>query len=183
MAQEEELQYLVRVANTDLAGPKPLYHALCKIKGVSFVFSRMLCHLSKLDPAMKAGYLTDEQVQQIERILADPIGNGAPVWILNRRKDVETGADMHLLTGDLKFTLENDVKRLKKTRSYRGFRHAAGQPTRGQRTRSNFRRSKSRGKGGLGVKRGKGGGGGGAKSGGSKGGGAKAGGKSGGKKK
>ena len=38
-----------------------------------------------------------------------------------------------------------DIKRLKKIRSFRGWRHALGQPTRGQRTRSHFR-SKKKGK-------------------------------------
>lgn len=34
---------------------------------------------------------------------------------------------------------EFDIRRLKKIRSYRGLRHATGQPTRGQRTKSHFR--------------------------------------------
>jgi len=58
------------------------------------------------------------------------------------------------LVGDLKFTKENDIKLLKKVKSYRGMRHALGLPVRGQRTKSNFRRNK--GKASLGVKRAKG---------------------------
>ena len=38
---------------------------------------------------------------------------------------------------------EFDIKRMKKIKSYKGARHSAGQPVRGQRTRSHFR---SRGK-------------------------------------
>ncbi|MEK6867257.1 MAG: 30S ribosomal protein S13, partial [Nanoarchaeota archaeon] len=33
---------------------------------------------------------------------------------------------------------------LKKIKAYRGMRHAAGLPTRGQRTRSNFRKNKGK---------------------------------------
>ena len=59
---------------------------------------------------------------------------------MNRRKDFETGKDAHYITTDLDMKKEFDVRRLKKIRSYRGLRHALGQPTRGQRTRSHFRK-------------------------------------------
>ena len=42
-------------------------------------------------------------------------------------------------------------KRLQMIKSYKGMRHAAGLPVRGQRTKSNFRKNK--GKGSLGVKK------------------------------
>ena len=47
------------------------------------------------------------------------------------------------------FAEETDIKRMKKTRSYRGVRHGMGLPVRGQRTKSNFRKNK--GKASLGV--------------------------------
>ena len=150
---EQELRYLVRVANTDLKGEQQLCNGLTKIKGVSHMLSNCLCKLSQIDPRIKVGTISDAHIERIEGILADPLANGVPLWMLNRRKDVETGKDMHLLGGDLKFTKDNDLKRLMKTRSYKGFRHAVGLPLRGQRTKSNFRKSKSRGKGGLGVKK------------------------------
>jgi len=150
---EQEHRYLVRVANTDLKGEMQLGNGLAKIKGVSYMLSNCLCKLSQIDPFMKVGVITDAQIERIEGILANPLQNGVPLWMLNRRKDVETGEDIHLLGGDLRFTKQNDLKRLMKTRSYKGFRHAVGLPLRGQRTKSNFRKSKSRGKGGLGVKK------------------------------
>ena len=61
----------------------------------------------------------------------------------------EDGKDFHLLTGNLSFAEENDVKRLKKIRSYRGIRHGQGLPVRGQKTKANFRKNK--GKVSLGV--------------------------------
>jgi len=64
--------------------------------------------------------------------------------MLNRRKDYETGEDKHLLSSDLAFTKDNDIKMLKKIKSYKGMRHAFGLPVRGQRTRSNFRRNKGK---------------------------------------
>ena len=70
-----------------------------------------------------------------------------PKYILNRRKDSETGEDKHLTGSDLELQNEFDVKRLKKIKSYKGYRHASGLPLRGQRTRSNFRKNRSKGAG------------------------------------
>lgn len=150
---EKVEKFLIRVANTDLKGERGLQIALTQIKGVGPMFANMVVKLSNLDPNMRAGNLTDKQVELIEAVINNPVKSGAPVWMLNRQDDYETGEDMHLLGGDRKFTIENDIKRLKKIRAYRGYRHAARLPSRGQRTKSNFRASKSKGKGGLGVKR------------------------------
>ena len=64
--------------------------------------------------------------------------------MVNRRNDYDTGQNKHLLTGDLQFTVENDIKMMKKMKCYKGVRHILGQPVRGQRTRSNFRRNKGK---------------------------------------
>jgi small subunit ribosomal protein S13 len=56
---------------------------------------------------------------------------------------------MHLITTELDLTIDNDLKRMKKVKSYKGVRHMLGQPVRGQRTKSNFRKNK--GKVSLGV--------------------------------
>ena len=61
---------------------------------------------------------------------------------MNRRKDIESGETKHLIGSELELQKEFDIKRLKKIRSYRGLRHALGQPVRGQRTRSHFRAKK-----------------------------------------
>ena len=55
----------------------------------------------------------------------------------------ETGNDGHLLTSDLDFTKDNDIKRMRKIKSYRGNRHTRGLPVRGQRTRGSFRKGKT----------------------------------------
>lgn len=147
----QELRHLVRVARTDLDGMKPIRHALLKIKGVGFSFANMACSFAGVDKTMKVGYLSDEQVNKLTEVIEKPLKYGAPSWMVNRRRDYETNEDTHLLGADLQFVQENDIKRLKKVRSYKGYRHAHGQPVRGQRTRSNFRRNK--GKVHLGVQR------------------------------
>lgn len=147
--QKDNFKYFVRIANTDLDGNKSIGNALRKIKGVSFMFSNMICNIAGVDKAAKSGYLTDEQVKKLDEILNNLSKYNAPVWMLNRRKNYDDGKDYHLVTGNLSFAEENDVKRMKKIRSYRGVRHGVGLPVRGQRTKSNFRRNK--GKSSLGV--------------------------------
>lgn len=151
--QDKNFRYIIRIANTDLDGNKAIKRALRKIKGVNFMLSNAVCAAVGINKEKKAGYLTDLEAQKINETIADPKSMDIPIWMLNRRKDLETGEDIHLVTTDLKFTNENDVKLLRKIKSYKGVRHASGLPCRGQRTKSNFRRSKCKGKGGLGVQR------------------------------
>jgi len=149
--QKENFRYFVRIANTDLDGNKHIAQALTKIKGVGIMFSSMVCNFAGVDKTSKTGYLDDETIKKIDDVVNNPLKYNAPDWMLNRRKNYENGKDYHQLTGDLSFSIENDIKRLKKIRAYRGIRHGMGLPVRGQRTKSNFRKSK--GKGSLGVKR------------------------------
>ena len=148
---EKEFKHLVRVANTDLDGNKPIYKALTKIRGVGFMFSNMLCSLTGIDKKAKTGYLTNDQTKRLDDAIKNPEKFNVPSWMFNRRKDIEDGEDKHLVTGDLKFAQETDVKMMKKIKSYKGMRHAFGLPVRGQKTRSNFRKNK--GKVSLGVKK------------------------------
>ena len=147
----KDFKYFVRIVNTDLDGKKQISNALMKIKGIGFMFSSMICGLAGVDKATKTGYLSDEQVKKLDDVLNNLSNYNVPTWMLNRRRNYEDGKDYHLVTGNLSFAEENDVKRMKTIRSYRGVRHGVGLPVRGQRTKSNFRKSK--GKGSLGVKK------------------------------
>ncbi len=147
----QEYRHLVRVANTDLDGRKQLKQALLKIKGVGFMLANAICEVSGFDKRMKAGNLTDQQASKLTEVINSPLSHKIPNWLLNRKKDPETGEDKHIITGDLDFIQSNDVKMMKKTKSYKGLRHQWGLPVRGQKTKSNFRRNK--GKVSLGVQR------------------------------
>ena len=82
-----------------------------------------------------------QEIQIIETMLKS---SKFPRFLLNRKNDFTTGIDSHLIGSDLDLAEELDIKRLKKIRSWRGLRHATGQPTRGQRTRSNARTRKGK---------------------------------------
>lgn len=136
-----EAKTLIRILNTDLDGNLQFYKALTKIRGVSFMFSNALCNLLNIEKARKVGTATEQEIEKIESLVKHP--DSFPSWLLNRRKDVDTGLNKHLSGADIKFNVENDIKMMKKIKSYKGMRHAYGLPVRGQRTRGNFRHGKA----------------------------------------
>lgn len=148
--QKQELKYFVRIANTDLDGNKSIGHALTKIKGVNFMFSNAVLNIAKIEKTRKAGYLSDDEASKIDEIVREPSKFGISSWLFNRKKDPEDGTDKHLTGTSLSFTQDNDIKMMKKMKSYKGLRHILGLPVRGQRTKSNFRKNKGKV---LGVKR------------------------------
>ena len=148
--QKQELKYFVRIANTDLDGNKAIGHALSKIKGLSFMFSNAVLNTAGIEKMKKTGYLSDSEASKIDEIIKEPSKFGIPPWLFNRKKDPEDGTDKHLIGTTLAFTQDNDIKMMKKIKSYKGIRHMLGLPVRGQRTKSNFRKNKGKV---LGVKR------------------------------
>ena len=144
VAPESNYKHIVRIVNVDVPGGKAIRIALTKIKGIGMQMADVACVLTGIDKQKKAGNLTDDEIKKLNETIAKPNEHGFPVWMLNRRKDYDTGEDKHLVTSDLQFTKENDLKRLKKTKTLRGIRHQKGLPVRGQRTRSNFRKSKGK---------------------------------------
>ena len=148
-----EFAHIIRIANADLKGEKQILYALTNIRGVSYSFSNFVCTVAKVNKTKKVGYLTDKEIKMLSDVISNPKKFNIPLWLLNRRKDPETNEDKHLITDDIRFVQENDVKILKKIKSYKGVRHMHGLPTRGQRTKSNFRRNKGNV---IGVKRKKG---------------------------
>ena len=113
---------------------------LTQIRGVGYMFANTILNLLKINPNQRIGYLSSEQVKSIESVIKNPAASNFPSWFLNRRKDVETGEDKHLITSDIAFTVRNDVEREKTSGSWRGIRHMFGLKVRGQRTRCTGRK-------------------------------------------
>jgi small subunit ribosomal protein S13 len=139
-----EFRHLVRIANTDLDGKKAVVYALKDIRGVGVPLAHAVCQVTKIDGLSKSGNLSDADVKKLDDAIKDPIKHGIPAWMVNRRKDLDTGADKHVITNDLIFNKENDIKLMKRIKSYKGVRHSQNAPVRGQRTRSNFRANKGK---------------------------------------
>lgn len=127
---------IVRILQTDIPGNKRVLTGLTYIKGVSWSVSNAICKILGLDPEKRVSDLSEADIDKITKFLKDP---KLPEFLVNRRKDFDSGENGHLITTNLDMKKEFDIRRLKKIRSYRGLRHAFGHPTRGQRTRSNFR--------------------------------------------
>ena len=136
-----DFKELIRVASTDIPGKKKIYYGLTDIHGVSYSFSNALCQTLSLDKTRKIGSLNEKEIKEVEASIAHP--EKIPAWLRNRRKETETGTDVHAIGSQLKLMQEFDIRRLKKIRSYRGIRHAAGLPVRGQSTKAHFRHGKA----------------------------------------
>ena len=113
---------------------------LTKIRGVGYMFANTIINVLKINPNQRIGYLSPEQIKSIESIIKNPSASNFPSWFLNRRKDIETGEDKHLITSDIAFTVRNDIEREKTSGSWRGIRHMFGLKVRGQRTRCTGRK-------------------------------------------
>ena len=113
---------------------------LTQIKGVGYMFANSIINNLKINSELRIGNLSNEQIKSIENIIQSPSSSNFPSWFLNRRKDIETGEDKHLITSDIDFTVRNDVEREKATGSWRGYRHMFGLKVRGQRTRCTGRK-------------------------------------------
>jgi small subunit ribosomal protein S13 len=137
--EKKELKIVVRVAGTDLDGEKTLLRALKGIKGIGHSMSKAICNASGFDPNVKLGSLDEKDIEKIEEIIKNPVKFGIPAWMVNRRKDIETGQDLHLTGTDLEVMRKLDIQKMIDKKTWKGFRHMLGQPVRGQRTRSSFR--------------------------------------------
>jgi small subunit ribosomal protein S13 len=136
----QEYNHIVRIVGNDIPGEKKITIGLTQIKGIGYNFATAILDTLKINPNSNVGYLTDADVQAIEKLITDPSSSNFPQWFLNRRKDVETGNDIHILTSDIDFTLRNDIERERITSSWRGYRHMYGLKVRGQRTRCTGRK-------------------------------------------
>jgi small subunit ribosomal protein S13 len=135
----EEVKGIVRIAGTDIKGENQLFTSLIRIRGVGGSLANAICKVHNFDRRRKVGTLTASDIKKIEETITNPTSFSIPSWMVNRRRDIETGEDKHLVGADLKFMQEQDIKRMIKIKSYKGVRHMFGLPVRGQRTRSSFR--------------------------------------------
>ncbi len=128
---------VVRIASRDINGNKHVYYGLADIYGIGYGFAHALCQVLHIDITKKMSALTPEEIKKIEEMIKAP--HDMPLWVLNRRKDVDSGKDVHMVSSDLKLRIDFDLRKMKKIKSYKGVRHGMGLPVRGQRTKSHFR--------------------------------------------
>lgn len=109
-----------RIQGVDIPNNKPAYVSLTYLYGVGTTCAIGICHTLGIDAQTKAGQLTEDEVSRISNHL-----------------DKE-----HMVEGQLRRSVQQDIARLRDISSYRGIRHRRGLPVRGQRTRTNARTRK-----------------------------------------
>jgi small subunit ribosomal protein S13 len=108
---------MARIAGVTIPSEKQVGVALTYIYGIGPKVARDILTAAKVDNTIRVKNLTDDEVSRISDII---------------------GAN-YTVEGELQRVVVANIKRLKDIKAYRGVRHAANLPTRGQRTRTNAR--------------------------------------------
>ena len=109
-----------RIAGVDVPNDKRVEFALRYIYGIGPKLALDVLKEAEIEVGVKAKELTEEEVARIGSVL-------------DRDFQVE---------GQLRRSIQSNIARLKDIRCYRGLRHRAHLPVRGQRTRTNARTRK-----------------------------------------
>lgn len=116
---------MIRIASVNIPDGKDIVIGLTHIYGIGRSLATTLCELVGVNPHAKARDLSESEVESLRKLI--------------------TGGD-YLIEGDLRREIATNIKRLKDIGCYRGLRHRRGLPCHGQRTRTNARTRKGRGR-------------------------------------
>ncbi len=107
---------MARIAGVDLPEQKRVDIGLTYIFGIGRSNVKKIIKETNVDEAKRIKDLTEEEVNKLQKAV-----------------------EQFKVEGDLRQEIEQNIKRLEETGSYRGIRHRKGWPSRGQRTKSNAR--------------------------------------------
>ncbi|MGD0284118.1 MAG: 30S ribosomal protein S13 [Candidatus Saccharimonadales bacterium] len=113
---------MARISGVTIPSNKQVQVALTYIYGIGQKISQDILTSAKVEPTIRVNKLTDAEISRIQEVI-------------NSNFTVE---------GELQRIVSGNIKRLKDIKSYRGTRHQANLPTRGQRTRTNARTRRGR---------------------------------------
>ena len=111
-----------RVIGIDIPDNKRLEISLTYIYGIGRKLSNEIIAKLGLNPDMRAHKLSQDDIARINNLLQAE----------------------YTCEGDLRRSVQNNIKRLIAIHSYRGMRHRSGLPVRGQRTKTNSRTRKGK---------------------------------------
>jgi small subunit ribosomal protein S13 len=109
-----------RLLGVDIPNDKQIQYSLTYLYGVGLYTAREACEKMNIDPTRAAGDLSEEEVSRLAAML-------------ERDYTVE---------GPLRRQVTQNISRLREVKCYRGMRHRASLPVRGQRTKTNARTRK-----------------------------------------
>ncbi|MCC7570090.1 30S ribosomal protein S13 [Candidatus Micrarchaeota archaeon] len=142
----EEAKGIIRVCGKEVNGVHPICRALTDIEGIGEQYASAISYAIEkemgVDPWTKPlGELDEADIERVEEIVNNPLKYNVPEWMINRRRDVETNQNKHLVGNELRYSIRSDIERERSSRSWVGFRHSYGKrKVRGQKTRSRGRR-------------------------------------------
>ena len=113
---------MARISGVTIPDGKQIQISLTYVYGIGPKFSSDILKEAKIDPTVRVKDLTDTEVSRIQDIITEK----------------------YIVEGDLQRIVTGNIKRLRDINSYRGMRHKAGLPVRGQRTRTNARTKRGR---------------------------------------
>lgn len=108
---------MARIAGVTIPTDKQIGTALTYIYGIGTKQAADILAEAKVDSTVRVKNLTDDEITHISDVISEK----------------------HTVEGELHRTVTANIKRLKDIKSYRGIRHNANLPTRGQQTRTNAR--------------------------------------------
>lgn len=111
---------MARIAGVDLPRDKRVEIGLTYILGIGLSSSQKILAETGVNPDTRVRDLTEDEVQKIREVIGSE----------------------YKVEGDLRRETALNIKRLIEVNSYRGKRHRAGLPVRGQRTKTNARTRK-----------------------------------------
>jgi small subunit ribosomal protein S13 len=108
---------MARLSGVTIPDDKQVQIALTYIHGLGSKSSQDILAATKIDPTVRVKNLTDAELSAIQ----DAINTD------------------YTIEGELQRIVTGNIKRLRDIKAYRGLRHQASLPSRGQRTRTNAR--------------------------------------------
>lgn len=108
---------MARIAGTNIPNEKRVEIGLTYIYGIGLVTSQKMLEEVKISPDTRVKDLNDDELTKLREYI-------------DKNLKVEA---------ELARTVTGNIKRLKEIKSYRGARHSASLPARGQRTKTNAR--------------------------------------------
>ncbi len=108
---------MARISGVNIPDAKQVQIALTYVYGIGPKSSADILVASKVEPTVRVKDLTDAEIGRIQEAI---------------------NAD-YTVEGELQRIVSGNLKRLKDIGAYRGLRHAANLPSRGQRTKTNAR--------------------------------------------
>lgn len=108
---------MARISGVTIPDEKQIWVSLTYIHGIGAKTSKDILAKANVDPITRTKNLNDGEISRIQEVINNDL----------------------IVEGELQRIVSGNIKRLKDIKAYRGIRHSANLPVRGQRTKTNAR--------------------------------------------